>query len=241
MGDKKVAHGTALDEERFDESSIKLIDFAAKKGHEKSGSLDIQKSSINPNLARSTVSSNSFIYVAPLQIPTQNMPQSQFSSYSYIYPHGSYGMHNTNGHSRVQQLSMRPLPPISPNSPHLAEDKRKALNFGQDKMKDGIPEELHPLPDTIPIYFARIIFSEIKSIVQTEDLRTLTKKNIRSHIERNLKEEKSNWETIKDDDYSRNNADLRKLFTARVNLSLEDADRKKWISRAIVYLLKRLG
>jgi hypothetical protein len=139
----------------------------------------------------------------------------------------------------------KPVTPLSANitSPQATNIKVSVLNDNQ--LKDGVPASLYPLPKDIHISFARIIFKETTAIIESSDLKNLTKKKVRSKVETSIKEEWTRLVDAEEENRSLSLSDDWKLLCTEIKnieeLDLGKEERKEWLSKCVNEILKQIS
>ena len=232
-GEKSGGHG-AGDGEFFDETSVQFLKVADAKKITPGLETQVMKSSRTAaaegkdgKSKKKGKSGKNKVEPSVAGEQASTVASSAMYYYPYYNPYAAYGY--------VPQTVRGP----QPASPSLeAPKKGKKIDLIQ-----GVPKALYPPPASLPIAVARLISGEIQAILQTEDLRTLTKKNVRQKVERNLRHEvsavASGSELIKSLDAAKYQdlVDVGKNESFDFDLS-EPADRRDWINNLVIYLLK---
>jgi chitin synthase len=236
-GADKSGHGAA-DGEYFDETSVSFLKLgdAQKIPLPQSGIVKSSRTQDPKATSRKATGKAERQGYAPSQIGDQasTVASSAMFYYPYPYPYGAPYQNYPPGYGGAVPSQ------FAPSAPTLDTSKPVKL-----EMTNGIPKALHPPPPAVSLPLARLIVGEIQAIIKTEDLRTLTKKNVRERVERNLRREASavasGSEIVKRVDVGKHNDLVEVGKNPAFDFDLSNpAERREWINKVVLALLKDL-
>lgn len=196
------------------------------------------------------------IYGVPYGYPAPF--QSSQIPYPYVLPYGAPMMHQGSFSvppSHVGSQVASPHHDRSSDANIFQVPTQQSFMNGeiQIDLVQGVPSTLHPVPESIPLCLGRLIYAEVKAILQSLDLQTLTKRKVREAVDSNINKALDELETNPGPPTQESKgsetgslklsqsltADLKEFSALDVDIDLEqDRNARDWVNRCIGEELK---